>query len=315
MEWTGAHDSAAAAWIVERMGVWCDRRHPKCRLSRARDAFISHMESARAAGDMDKADSMQATLKSFDAHVSGKMQQALDYAEDLQKWDGIPLAGHIDQQKLTDELLRQKKAVFDQPAGGEQLKIMADKVYYYQSAIDAVEQGLDPTPYLAELESVRNFGNQVNSDTISGVRLAVNSAMDNPGVWNSATAVQPATGGYLNDLADMRKVEIDVYRAEGIRLPSNEILTRAQEDATDFANIRLNEVLQAHGMEPESQALSAAEVRARLHQLRGDYFRAGEARSAWEVQRSMDMLDLQISKMVKKPHKSCQWTGQAAAPG
>ena len=172
----------------------------------ARDAFISHMESARAAGDMDKADSMQATLKSFDAHVSGKMQQALDYAEDLQKWDGIPLAGHIDQQKLTDELLRQKKAVFDQPAGGEQLKIMADKVYYYQSAIDAVEQGLDPTPYLAELESVRNFGNQVNSDTISGVRLAVNSAMDNPGVWNSATAVQPATGGYLNDLADMRKV-------------------------------------------------------------------------------------------------------------
>ena len=52
-------------------------------------------------------------------------------------------------------------------------------------------------------------------------------------------------------------------------------------------------------MEPESQALSAAEVRARLHQLRGDYFRAGEARSAWEVQRSMDMLDLQISEMVK----------------
>ena len=143
-------------------------------LFQGRDAFIRHIESARAAGDTTKVDFMQATLKSFDTYVSGRMQQALDHAEEFHQWDGIPLAGHIDQPKLLAELNGQQAALSTLTVVDPQEEAdMIKQVSYYVYAIYAVERGLDPTPALAELQSARNFGDQVNFILISDVRLAV----------------------------------------------------------------------------------------------------------------------------------------------
>ena len=281
----------------------------------ARDAFIHHMESARAAGDAAKANSMQATLKSVDAQVSEKMREVLEYAKELHKWDGIPLPAHIDPQKLLGNLQAEWTALLNQmPSDPLKSKEQLARMLYYMQAAEAVSGGLDPAPALAEVQSLKNFGDQVKFSILAEVRRAVNQAMDNPRFWNSATVAQPPAGGYLEDLKKMRRMEQDVYRADEIYLPAEGVLTRGQKSATDFANIRLNEVLQAHGLEPEPQALDAVGVRARLYQLRGDYFRAGDVGSAWDVQRAMDTLDLQISYMVDNHMKTAEELAKPPLP-
>ena len=131
---------------------------------------MSEMEdAARDAGDFAKADYLRAILDNIDAHAYHTFRDATERAEallgDLMR--NVRLPESVDQKALLG-VLQQKLAEFDAeylectkimheelPFEGSLLQhrmtLLDDKKKAYQAVIKAIENGLDPTPYLNEV--------------------------------------------------------------------------------------------------------------------------------------------------------------------
>ena len=130
---------------------------------------MSEMEdAARESGDFAKADHLRAILDNIDAHAYHTYQSAIERAELLiDPARRVRLPESVDRRALLG-VLQQKLAEFDAeylectkimheelPFEGSLLQhrmtLLDDKKKAYQAVIKAIENGLDPTPYLNEV--------------------------------------------------------------------------------------------------------------------------------------------------------------------
>lgn len=270
----------------------------------SRDKFVELIDLAQASGDVDKADALRGTLANFDEFAKAEIQKALDYAEQLQTWGGVPLPAHLDKQAMLDEIQRltdlatEKIQTLNPLESMDEVQQAIADAGLYAVAQKKIEAGLDPMPYILERyyasTLVRHSREGGGSDQV--VR-GIARMMDNPTFWSGVPG-PPPRGGFLDELDELRRMQ-EVYEGDGLRLSADH-LQRSSEDVTDLANERYREILALHrpGVEPPSAALTPDEVRSELLTLRNELFREGKLHEAMEVQAALDALDTEIAAKI-----------------
>ena len=155
-----------------------------------RDALRRGIQEATAAGDIDGANAMRASLESWERIAQGEIQEALKYANALSAWEGSTLPSHLDRQKLAEAL--QALALETMPDSAdirimpvEEVQARSDAVGAYGRAKLLVEEGRNPLPYIAEIEQRAitfggDGGNMRAHETYAQVRESIAALMDDP---------------------------------------------------------------------------------------------------------------------------------------
>ena len=125
--------------------------------TKAYQAIVDMEAAARVAGDIEKADSLRATLLSIDKKSFTIFENAVNAAEPLRQTGFLPIPGNLNVDSVIADLeagmadLQRQSLEAVEAEDMQRVNEIAQKNSFYITAIDALKKGYDPTPYLDEL--------------------------------------------------------------------------------------------------------------------------------------------------------------------